>query len=876
MSKPLDHPGKSKGAEALRAWLSNLPGFRHRLDQLVVSSTQFSLGFINDEPEDPQQHDWNYLLMCASLFSSGELEEYQEISLRIAQLCLTSHLSSQPQRDAASLILNRLNNSVALQLAKKRGLIKDEVFERMPLQIAFDHCRRSLETTITLSDGVRLHANRFQAAFWKAARGSRVLSVSAPTSAGKSFIVKRWIFEAMTAGDEFTAVYIVPTRALISEVSSDLSAECRTRAGDDINVITLPNQSGVAELGKKIMVFTQERYQLLMERFAPSLRIDLLIVDEAQQVDSGARGVLLRQVIDFSLYRHPDLQLIFCSALTDNPGALQPSLAAEGPPKTIRSEQITVNQNLFWVSQVPRKPRNWNVELVLDGTPKEFGVLELEASPTHETKKLSFIAHSMADSEDGNLIYVNSASDAEKVCSQLAQLEADSAQTGQLSANLSRELDDLAELITKSLHKKFCLAPLLKHRVAFHYGNIPQLIRTEVERLFDAGALRFLACTSTLLEGVNLSCRNIFIRGPKKGRGNPMSLGDFWNLAGRSGRWGREFEGNIFCIDPHRLDQWPEGPPARRSRYRLTPASETISSRVDRLIDYIDAEGSISLDKSEEDVKYLSSYLFSLYLEDPNLRDSPVLEGLKLRQRRRVLSLLSEKALKIDLPVALVQKNPGISPFGIRRLLDYLISYNEDPHRLLPSPIESQDAVDNLALVFHRIQANLGEVFGKPKRVKQCAIVVVQWMRGMPLPSIIDSRLRSERRRRREAVASKLQSLIRNTLQDIDTVARFLAPKYLACYLDTLAIAWEGSEKAQLLEELPDFAYLLELGVSQTTQVSLLELGLSRSTAVALSEFIIEEALTPDACKKWLKSLDLDHIDLPAIMKREILGITSA
>jgi superfamily II DNA or RNA helicase len=41
--------------------------------------------------------------------------------------------------------------------------------------------------------------------------------------------------------------------------------------------------------------------------------------------------------------------------------------------------------------------------------------------------------------------------------------------------------------------------------------NNPQLIREKVERLFEKGFIDYLFSTSTLLEGVNLPAKNIFI-----------------------------------------------------------------------------------------------------------------------------------------------------------------------------------------------------------------------------------------------------------------------------------------------------------------------------------------------------------------------------
>lgn len=56
---------------------------------------------------------------------------------------------------------------------------------------------------------------------------------------------------------------------------------------------------------------------------------------------------------------------------------------------------------------------------------------------------------------------------------------------------------------------------------------MPLLIRTEIERLFSEGFIRYLICTSTLLEGVNLPAKSIIIRNPRRGKGNPLNANDF-------------------------------------------------------------------------------------------------------------------------------------------------------------------------------------------------------------------------------------------------------------------------------------------------------------------------------------------------------------
>jgi superfamily II helicase len=88
----------------------------------------------------------------------------------------------------------------------------------------------------------------------------------------------------------------------------------------------------------------------------------------------------------------------------------------------------------------------------------------------------------------------------------------------------------------------------VKNGVAFHYGNIPAILRTAVEQAFVSGDLQYLVCTSTLLAGVNLPARNLFLCQPLRKKGSLESV-DFWNLAGRAGRLRREFQGNIYLIN---------------------------------------------------------------------------------------------------------------------------------------------------------------------------------------------------------------------------------------------------------------------------------------------------------------------------------------
>src|SRR5690606_14626748 len=92
--------------------------------------------------------------------------------------------------------------------------------------------------------------------------------------------------------------------------------------------------------------------------------------------------------------------------------------------------------------------------------------------------------------------------------------------------------------------------------------------------------LKYLICTSTLVEGVNLPCRNLFVRAPRRGSGHPMTMPDFWNLAGRAGRLGFELQGNVICIEP---TEWKGGAPKKRVKARIQTPSDDLQTQAPAL-----------------------------------------------------------------------------------------------------------------------------------------------------------------------------------------------------------------------------------------------------------------------------------------------------
>jgi len=811
----------------LQKWLLKNDGFQEQYRRVVIDSVANQFPALN-RPSSNEEHNWGYLLMCASLLAQSEDGVCQDVSLRIAQFCLQQNGMTATYKDAAAVILDILANQPAINLAEARNLIENSFADRLPFPMLQDWTRRSIENVVTLSDSRTLSVNHFQRRFWEQTKKKNWISMSAPTSSGKSFILAQWLADYLRSSPNATIVYLVPTRALIQQVQQDIEHLLNTEHIESVSITTLPLQSAYKSGVANVFVFTQERFHILLGERGANLHVDLLVVDEAQKIGDNYRGV--------------------------PPGGVMSG--------DIVSEDTMVNQNLLWVSQVNGRPMEWDVELILEGNPERIGQIKLPSRPSPNSKRLPFVAFTLGSREGGNVIYVNGAADAEKAAKQLYDLLGNDA-----DIPADQEIKDLADLIRKTIHRQYSLSNVLQRGVAFHYGNIPLLVRTEIERLFRANKIKYLVCTSTLIEGINMPCQSIFARGPTKGRGKPMTPSDFWNLAGRAGRWGKEFQGNVICVDAKRDNVWKNGAPTRKAKFRITRTTDDVLSDVDALLGYIENGAPRDEAGKKPNLEYVFSYLMSSNILNGSISDALWAHRFPAEVVQRINILLEERSQSLSTPNDVILRNPGISPLAMDGLLDYFQNRTENRSEpvegLLPAPPESEDAVNEYAKILHRINRHLGDVFGRGNRVRQLALLIVNWMQGYPLARIISSR-------EQHYGSDNLAGLIRNSMKDVEEFARFQAPKFLACYVDLLRVYMERIDRQDLIDRLFELNVLLEFGVSQKTQLSLVGIGLSRSSAIALSELISDDSMTEEACLTWLQENDWMTHDMAALIKREI------
>jgi replicative superfamily II helicase len=154
------------------------------------------------------------------------------------------------------------------------------------------------------------------------------------------------------------------------------------------------------------------------------------------------------------------------------------------------------------------------------------------------------------------------------------------AEAQQIARGLADELPvnpgsvTLHDFVRQQLGDDHPLVHVVRHGVGFHHAGLPTEVLEALEDAVRADTLPYLACTSTLTEGVNLPVRTVVIYdSPRPDLHDDARLRGprLVNAIGRAGRAGKETEGWIVLVraaEP--TDASASGRPLTRQRQRTT------------------------------------------------------------------------------------------------------------------------------------------------------------------------------------------------------------------------------------------------------------------------------------------------------------------
>lgn len=824
---------------------------------------------------DPDFDELGKLLYCASVFAQSDIEAHVGMAQAIAFNAML--VSQEPGiLERCSAVLTELGNFPGLKYSELN-------FKSKLSSLAGIIQRRVVEHLNTIHvHGERIALTDYQKGVWDSLEGGASLAISAPTSAGKSFLVIEHLCRRAVSSASFTFVYIAPTRALLAEVHMKIKARLATVS--EIRVTDIPTFEAVP---RQIFVLTQERFQVLLSTTA--VKIDLVVVDEAQNLSDGARGMILQDCIEQCFGRYSRTHVVMLA-----PGAegFKNALESIGLPEI--AEVTTTVSPVLQNRIVVTKAHGLNkLEFKLLSTQQTtvVGSMMCERGLSSPETLLAAVALELGSS-GGSLVYAKTPTEAARLGGSIA--------LGVTDPDVIGKNDELVKFIKEHIHHEYHLIPMVEKGVAFHYGQMPALLRDAIETAFRKGSIKFLVCTTTLFQGINLPARNVFIDTPARGKGDKNILDPalLWNFAGRAGRMAKDIVGNVFLVD---YDSWKEQPMDKFTKFTIKSAlSEVITNNTREIIKVLSGESPPGKPRDDLHKNAVASagMLISKArqgtVEKFLARVAPDLDAFDFR----LLCNASEKASEsLSLPRSVLSANWTLDLFALNGLMSFL-KLRLESGRLddlipkNPSDLGRQSIAhyrDIFNILFKYIkgfEGNFGGYVGK---------IAVRWMEGKPYPVILKYEIKSKReavKRKRDIESMYVRTVqgyrakrfldvnpskvIKDTFDIIEDVIRFQLVQMGKAYIDILTHVMIEHGLSHRVPEIFDFSLALELGVSTMTGRAFLELGLSRIAAAELQRVVPNSDLDVAAVRKLIVDFDHTPYSLSQVIVDEIARIRDA
>lgn len=463
------------------------------------------------------EKEFDDVLRFADILSRSDKADGRNKAYKIVSLLYDVYKDNMQFQYYANSILTKLGNFASLSIAVGNSEIVDTIETALEKQIKKTYQKVPFNDLVFTDSQYKL---------FEAMKDSNHYSFSGPTSFGKSFIMDAFIQYIITERHGIdNIVILVPTRALINQVTARLK---KTITNKNYKVLAHPVVPMIYRnrMLKYVFVFTPERLiSYLGEKENPV--INYMFVDEAHKIiaEKDSRSPLYYHAI--LLAERKSIKLYFASPNIPNAHVFL-QLFEKSIDEQMIIKESPVAQNRFFIDYVEGKGRMFT-ETGEDIIFQDLGKKEQD----YVGKLLRKLGKNCK-----NIVYCNTVADTIDFALKFSK--------GLPEQNDAR-IDSLIELIKSYIHKDYFLIDCLKKGVAFHFGRLPQRIRERIERLFEEKVIDYMFCTSTLLEGVNLPAKNIFIFSNAIGN-SKFSDVDFWNLAGRAGRLSKELSGNIICV----------------------------------------------------------------------------------------------------------------------------------------------------------------------------------------------------------------------------------------------------------------------------------------------------------------------------------------
>jgi replicative superfamily II helicase len=693
----------------------------------------------------------------------------------------------------------------------------------------------------------------------------RAILVEMPTSAGKTLLAKFVALQTLSLNPEGVIAYIVPTRALVNQVTMDLRTDFReldVRVEQSVPAFELdPMEEQLLSAAPNVLVSTPEKFDLLVRRGHPATQnVSLVIVDEAHNLQDANRGPRLELLLAMIKRERPGARFLMLSPFLPNDRELVTWL---GEDRALPPISVDWRPGRKLVGALELEGRAESRRLIFETLPAADNTdvapgKRISLAKRRPNRTIAAISHeaTLATLDRGSvLILCKGPGTAVKRADGLANVLPTIPSTPRLQA--------VRHYVESELGSDATLSRCLAHGVAYHHSGLSQETRWLVELLIRSGEVKVVCGTTTLAQGVNFPITTVIVETLKKGDAD-LTYSDFWNIAGRAGR---------ALVDKLGVVAFPAPTHEKKDELIefLRGEAQDISSQLATLIDHADQLTTFSL-RDVRTTPAFSSLLqflahalrvsgsgrFAEEVEDL-LRASLVYHQARRESSERAARLVALcraylQSLGNSTGVLGLADQTGFATPSVFHLLARRDEFREMTKRASwePSNLFGQDLTQLtqcVSAIGDLPEIRLGEGQGRPFSPERVASILRDWVGGAPL----------------ETLAVRYGRAEKSPENQVTDFAKYLYSTLLAQTswglgaLETLYLPSDERETGEV-GYVPSMVYF---GVSKPEAVWLRMVGVPRLAADGLAD-VWRSANLPapssyDTLRQWVTGLSSDE-----------------
>lgn len=672
---------------------------------------------------------------------------------------------------------------------------------------------------------------KFQMDIWNSIENDNMIGISAPTSAGKSFVILLKLLEKLKK-ENFDIIYIVPTLSLLNQVITDFNKYIKELEIGNCRISSTYEENNNKE--NNIYVLTQEKtISIFYDKNNKFEKNTVLVVDEIQNIerikeDNDERSKILYDTLNELRYKNNIKQIILSGPRINRINETVTALFGQKAVNISSTDSPVLNLT-YSISKTETGKYLFKQYCALRDKPFIINITNDNyiygyGKKLYNDKFITYL-NTIINNLSGaqNIIFSPTTQTARKIACSL-----------DVQNKVNKNIETLITYYKETVNENYSLCKTLAKGITYHHGRLPHHVRRTLEKAMQENWITNIVCTTTLLQGINLPAQNIIIRNPnlyiKKEKEKTVELTNYEmaNLRGRAGRLLKDFIGRTIVLDETSFvitDGYKESSLFDNTTKDLpTNYAERYGKYKNEIIDTLlneDIETEQEEKNNELHYKDLKIYIRQNILKN-GYEAKYKMEKVGISLSQEQVAAIKLKLDKLAIPKDICYKNRYWDPFT----LEYIYhNYTEE----VPSfPLErgAKTKFDNM-LRFLRDHKKTKSMYNRyiPEKYREGSYrgflsdLCCKWAKEMSLPDILQSKLKN---------TSNQEDIIEEIIDILQNLASYNVPLLLKPIFDI--------KKSESM-----FLTCMQSGAYHDVTKSLIEMGVPRECAIYLYEHIFKD-----------------------------------